>query len=240
MPAAPAGPDLTALRRLVRALEGTHGPGEGAGGLRLGLPEVDQALPWGGLPAGLHEVLGPQDDGAPLGFVARWLAGGDPAGGGPVLWARAPAAPGRLDGHGLFRLGLDPARLLLVEAKATVDVLWALEQGLRCGALAAVVGDGVTPDAIAARRLQLAAEEGRVPALLLPPAGAGPGSAIPLTRWRVASLPAPPDGGRPRWAVALERCRGGVPRDWIVEWDDAAMPVRLVEALADRSVAAVG
>mgnify|MGYP003693962527 CR=1 FL=1 len=65
--------------------------------------------------------------------------------------------------------GLDPARMLVIRPRAGVDRLWAMEQALRSGACAAVLGwTGEARDPML-RRLKLAAEEGRTPAFLLRP-----------------------------------------------------------------------
>jgi len=60
--------------------------------------------------------------------------------------------------------------MLVVRPRAGVDRLWAMEQALRSGACAAVLGwAGEARDPML-RRLKLAAEEGGTPAFLLRPA----------------------------------------------------------------------
>ena len=62
--------------------------------LPFGLPEIDEALPWRGLPllAALHEIEnagGADEDGAAVTFLSasrRWLARLASYGGRPVLW----------------------------------------------------------------------------------------------------------------------------------------------------------
>src|SRR5262249_54113146 len=135
---------------------------------------------------------------------------------------------------------------------------WAREEGLRCRALAAVLGELDDLDLTAARRLQLAAETSGVTGFVLHPEGGPPAQSVAATRWRVTASPASPaghgvhpsflrpppeDGGkwlRPaRWQVELLRCRGGRPGRWLIEWTkggwrDAADPVALAAALRDR------
>ncbi|MCH7694501.1 MAG: hypothetical protein IID50_13750, partial [Proteobacteria bacterium] len=65
---------LDDLRARIRRLE-RHAPerDDPPGALALGAPEIDGALPWGGLPrASLHEIIG--GDGAASGFCAALLA----------------------------------------------------------------------------------------------------------------------------------------------------------------------
>jgi protein ImuA len=150
---------------------------------------------------------------------------------GTVLWCRRG---GELYGPGLSALGLPPERLIVVRAGRERDLLWAMEEGLRSGALAAVVGEPAAASTVVLRRLQLAAEAGGTAAVLLRPSGVkwAPGPA--LTHWRIGAAPSlglwP---GRPRWRVELVRCRGGGAIDninsrhgkpakgsgsWLVEW----------------------
>lgn len=211
-----------------------------------GVAEIDAALPWGGLPRGVHEIAAPSGDAAGVGFASMLLGGRE----GPILWCRsrrAAAESGVPYGLGLAEFGLLPRRLILIEADKPAELFWAMEEGLRARRRASVLGEGVTPDLTASRRLQLAAETGDGVVLLLPTVSSGQGEAKPpslaaMTRWLAASVPSEPDAGgpgQPRWRLELWRCRGGGrPQSWMVEWDDAALSLSLVPALADRSLAA--
>jgi protein ImuA len=98
----------------------------------------------------------------------------------------------------------------------------------------------------ASRRLQLAAEEAGVPALILRrwyndaerTSAAEPTAAV--TRWRVSPAPSRllpvPGVGRERWLVELIRCKGGEPRSWLLECPDAKGRLALPSDVADRSV----
>lgn len=231
---------IAALRaRIARLERGGRGQAEERAAAVPLCPPMDAALPWGGLArAGLHEVLS-ADPGAAAGFCALVLArasragfggadGGDGGGGGPVLWiAPEPDAwP-----PGMARFGLSPADLVLVQAPRPADGLWAMEEALRCPAVAAaLLVAREEPDLTAARRLQLAAEAGGALGLLLRPDSGGDEAAGPtaaLTRWRVAALPSVGGGGAhdlgdPRWALELLRCRGGRPGAWRAVWRAAA------------------
>jgi len=239
---------LEHLRRRIRGLEGAFCQGEGGGVLRLGAPAIDGTLPWGGLPrAALHEIFA-ADIGAAAGFCAGLLAG--LAGGtGTVLWCRRGRGRG-LYGPGLAAFGLDPARLIVVRGRNATDVLWVMEESLRSGALAAVLGEAEGLGGTAARRLQLGAEGGATRALLLR-AGEDEGANAAVTRWRVGAAPGgraerQPGVGRPRWRVDLLKCRNaagamaGGPRSWLVEWTDGtdgttAGGFAVVADLRDRS-----
>ncbi|MEK7687674.1 MAG: damage-inducible mutagenesis protein, partial [Pseudomonadota bacterium] len=109
------------------------------------------------------------------------------------------------------------------------DVFWAMEEGLRCPGIAAVLGETRAADATSGRRLSLAAEKSGVPALLLRPQPAPPQS-VCVTRWRIASAPSRStpglhDIGAARWRLDLRRNRFGAPSiaeipSWLVEWND--------------------
>ena len=220
--------------------------------LPLGLPAIDAHLPGGGLALGPpHEIAPaePADSIAALGFALALCAGHLARLQGAALIAAAPDQP-LPHGHGLAGLGLDPARLLLLEAGGDAEVFRALEAALHARALPVLIGllrDGLPLKP--GRRLQLAAEgragsDGAAPplVLILRPSQAGlPNGAA--TRWRIASAPAARDRfgslDNPRWRVRLERCRNGRGGDWLLEWDHAAHRLRLPEPLA-RDAAAAG
>lgn len=209
----------------------------------LDVAEIDAALPWGGLPCGLHEIAAPVGDGAAAAFAAVLAARRK----GPVLWCRSRRSGlkrGDPYGPGLTGFGLAPDRLILVDAGRPVDLLWAMEEAARTRGLATVLGEGVQADLTASRRLQLAAEAGQALVLLLAEDRAEPAAASALTRWLVRSAPSLKEAGGPGrscWDIELRRCRGGAwPRSWKVEWDDEAFSLALVSPLPDRSLATAG
>jgi len=248
--------DLAGLRARVRALErGTACARAGNGIAPLGLAALDAHLPGGGLALGcLHEIEGGRaewDDGAATGFCLALLArllgatlkAGAPQARGPVLWVsrwRDLYAPG------LTAFGLDPGRLILVQAGGGTEVLWAMEEALRCPRLAAVVGEVEALERSAGRRLQLAAEASGVTAFALRrplrPARRAEAPSAAATRWRVMPAQALHQAsagsgmflGRPCWQVELLRCRGAALGQWYLEWDDATGGFALAASLRDR------
>jgi protein ImuA len=223
---------LESLRAEVRAIEGAGAQGERPC-LEFGVAPLDQRLAGGGLAlAALHEMAaagpGLGDDAASSLFIAAIAARLSALERGTtVLWAlrrRDLFAPA------LEQAGLPPDRLLYAECGHEEDVLAVMEEGLRHGGLAAVVGEIGRAGMTATRRLQLAAEEGRTTALMLrrwrrsgEDALAPPSAAV--TRWRIGCAPSEPlpapGVGRPRWRVALVRQRGGEPFEMIMEGPDA-------------------
>ena len=147
--------------------------------------------------------------------------------------------PGRLHGHGLGALGLDPAPMILVETAHRKDTLWAMEEALRSRVPQAVAGMIDKLDLKLSQRLQLAAADARRPLLLLRPASTLESSAA-ATRWRIGTAKATRDRfgliARARWHLTLERCRNGRPGEWMVEYDHVAHRFSLAAALADPAL----
>lgn len=234
----PAASVSPALREKVRRLERANSVQRSgrAAAVPLGIPAIDALLPEGGLLTGaLHEIeAGPSPsgrvaphDGAALGFAAHLLSRFGP---GTILWCRRPT--GRFDAAPYapaLSAWFDPARLLMVTAQRDEDLFWAMEEGLRCPGIAAVLGETRAADPTAGRRLSLAAEKNGVPALLLRAQPAPPQS-VCATRWRVASAasastPGLTDVGAARWRLELRRNRFGTPSaaetpSWLLEWND--------------------
>ena len=199
----------------------------------FGAREIDQALPWGGLPRGvLHEVMA-GDSGAGMGFVAAILgrmAVSDSNRDKPILWCLPPTGlyeTGNLYAPGLAAYGIDPEQVILARGRRDADIQWTMEEGLRCQALLAVVGEARGLDLTASRRLQLAARRSGVTAFFLMPDGEQSKSrrepSAAVTRWRVTSAAAEtPQAGSlhgAAWDLELVRCRAGLPRQWRVGVD---------------------
>lgn len=263
----PPDPDLLKeLRGKIAAIErappvgqadiGAQAGASAHGGVfELGDAAIDRMLPWNGLPRGaVHEIEpgDPRDHAAVSGFcaalVTRLLARrperpeqGD---NGMVLWCLRRDGlydAGVPHGAGLAAFGLDPERLMVVCGARDADVLWAMEEGLACRRLQAVIGEVKGGGLAASRRLSLAARSNGVAAFLLRPSGARakPRSSAALTRWRITTAPAAPRGdgepsSGPRWRVELTRCRNGPARDWLMEWDYETRRLSVVAPVADR------
>lgn len=236
---------LAALRAEVRAIESAGWKKKGTT-LPFGLVGVDSCLNGGGLAIGaLHEVTGAKaglnDEAAACLFVTG-IAARLAQDGGKVLWALSRRD---LFAPALAQAGLPLDRLIQAECGRGEDVLAVMEEGLRHGGLAAVVGEVGRAAMTATRRLQLAAEEGGVTALMLKrwrgrneDPLALPSAA--LTRWRIGcapSQPLPSAGiGRACWHVELARQRGGESHSWILESSDAQGRLALFTPSGNRTI----
>ena len=188
---------LEALRMQVRALEGHHlETCLGDQVLPFEDSRLNAPLPHGGLMLGtLHEFrsdgleaeLSPAVTAFAATVAARILRKRE----GYALWA-----PSRADCYppGLIRCGLDPLRIVWVECRKDDEVLSVMEEALHSRALAAVVGEAGALSLRTGRRLEAAARQSGVTALLLrrplfksSKAGCGPSGAA-ATRWRVSAV----------------------------------------------------
>lgn len=198
--------------------------------LALGISGLDRALGGGLAQGALHEIApaAPFDFGAAASFALALLAHALAADGREVLWVAPEAAEfetGHLYGPGLDLLGLPMTRLLVLAAPQERDAAWAMEEALRCRALAAVVGEFAREsslDLTMLRRLSLAAGEGGGLGILLRHrACALPSPAV--TRWDIAAAPGARDLlgglGRPALVLSLIRNRRGSIGRWLVSWD---------------------
>jgi protein ImuA len=139
----------------------------------------------------------------------------------PLLWVQDRMAI--LESGRVHPPGLPTQDLIHVEARDARDALWAMEEGVRCSCLSAVIGelwgDPAALDFIATRRLAVAAERSGTPCWLVRLGGIANLSGARM-RWRIASAASlanaldPRAPGAPAWGVELFRARGHPPGSW--------------------------
>jgi protein ImuA len=176
-----------------------------------------------------------------------------------VLWiaeSLSVAENGLVYGPGLDQAGIAPQCLIMVTARRTRDVLWAMEEALRCRAVGVVIGELRSDiDPVTIRRLSHAAATGDTLGLVLRAHPYDAPSAF-ATRWVVAPMQSAivvshpekqtghkfHDLGPPRLLVRLNRNRRGHLGQWIVEWNSVEQRFKLtthsepmVRPLFDRS-----
>ncbi|MBA3511870.1 recA-like protein [Sphingomonas sp.] len=190
----------------------------------------------------LSELFAAQPrDGGWAGFLLAQL---DP--GKPLLWVQERMAI--LEAGRVHPPGIGCPELIHVTARDARSALWAMEEGLRCGALGAVIGElwgnPASLDFTATRRLAVASERSGVPAWLVRLGGSADLSGARM-RWRIASCPSqahpfdPRAPGDPAWDAELFRARGRPPGRWSIAHEPqagTAHPFRLVAAPGDRAL----
>jgi protein ImuA len=147
----------------------------------------------------------------------------------PLLWVQDRMAI--LESGRVHPPGLPVQDLIHVEARDARDALWAMEEGLRCAALSAVIGeiwgDPRALDFTATRRLAVASERSGVAAFLIRLGGHANLSGARM-RWRIASAPSlindldPRAPGLPAWDAELFRARGMPPGSWSIAHEAGA------------------
>jgi protein ImuA len=198
------------------------------------LPQELWSLPAPPSPT-LSELFAVQPrDGGWAGFL---LAQIDPA--KPLLWVQDRMAI--LESGRVHPPGLPSQNLIHVEARDARDTLWAMEEGVRCSCLSAVIGelwgDPRALDFTATRRLAVAAERSGTPCWLVR-VGAHANLSGARMRWRIGSAPSlindldPRAPGIPAWDTELFRARGHPPGRWSIAHEAGAF--HLVAASGDR------
>ncbi len=159
-----------------------------------------------------------EDLSATSGFVAGILSS-LMQDGGVTLWiSRSPL----VFPPALVHFGVTPHNIIFLHLQKETEMLWAVEEALKCNCLAAVVGEISELSFTASRRFQIAVESSGVTCLLLRYQPSKTTTAA-VARWRIQSLPSPveeglPGVGFPRWQVALLKIRNGRPGSWPLEW----------------------
>lgn len=215
------------LRQRLLALQRAPGIEDTPKPLSMGIPAIDTVLGGGLMCGALHEIAATSESHftAATGFALGLTVLSAPS--PRLFWIAedmALAESGVPHGAGLDAFGLAPERLVTTSVAHRRDLLWAMEEALRCRTVNTVIGEmragGL--DGVAVRRLSLAAAESDTLALLLravPPTDASTAA----TRWIVGAAPSTImyRPGMPRVAAQLVRNRRGQVGSWILEWSDS-------------------
>jgi protein ImuA len=164
----------------------------------------------------------------------------------PLLWVQERMAI--LESGRIYPPGLGDGELIHVEARDARAALWAMEEGIRCSGLSAVIGelwgDPAALDFTATRRLAVAAERSGVPCWLVRLGGTANLSGARM-RWRIASSPSiahpfdPRAPGASAWDAELFRARGFPPGRWSFAHEGAAGAFHLVAPPGGGAMGAV-
>lgn len=189
-----------------------------------GLDFMKDVFPTGSFPTGcVHEFLAAQieDAAATSGFMSGILSSLT-RNTGVVLWISARR---KIFPPALKNFGINPDRLIFIDLQKEKDVLWAMEEALKCSALTAVVGEAQDLNFTASRRLQLAVEESKVTGFIMRTNTKKLSTTACVSRWMISSLPSEPIDdlpgiGFPAWRVELLRMKNGKTGSWIVRWEN--------------------
>lgn len=117
--------------------------------------------------------------------------------------------------------GITPDKIIFIQLKKEKDILWMMEEALKCEGLAAVIAEMKELSFTDSRRLQLAVEKSHVTGFILRQNPRNVNTTACVTRWKITSLPGElqegmPGVGFPQWNVALLKVRNGKPGNWQV------------------------
>lgn len=186
-----------------------------------GLDLIKEAFPCSTFPqAAIHEFFCTctEDSSASSGFIAGVVSSLMKTD-APSVWISGTKT---IFPPALKQFKIDPHKIIFIQAQKPKEILWALEQVLRCDCIAAVIAELAEISFIESRRLQLATEQSKVTGFLIRNHPKNLSTAC-VTRWRVQALPtekgtALPGISFPRWNVELLKVRNGKPGSWQMQW----------------------
>jgi protein ImuA len=227
------------LQKEILSLQGCPAAAPGPAHLAK-LGAINKAFPHARFPVGaLHEAFCtvPEESAATGGFLAGILSS-LLSKGGAAIWItpRRIVFPPALNAF-----GIDPARVIFIEPKKERDVLWAMEEVLKCTGITAVIGEAPEISFTESRRFQLAMEKSGVTAFLIRRNPRNLATAA-VARWKITPLPSVtedglPGLGSPRWKVDLLKVRNGKPGTWNLEWNaDGFQPIRQTPHYIEPSI----
>jgi protein ImuA len=212
---------ITQLQKEILLLQGLKTLLKNSGN-DIGLGPIKNAFPDNSFPLGaVHEFISSstEDSTATIGFVSGILSSLMKKGGASI-WIGASRT---IFPPALKSFGITPDKIIFIELKKEKEMLWAMEEALKCEGLAAVIGEIKELSFTDSRRLQLAVEQSQVTGFVLRNNPRSSNTTACITRWNITSIASElanemPGVGFPRWNVDLLKVRNGKPGSWQMEW----------------------
>lgn len=210
---------LAELQKEILLMQGFR-PVPGSAVNNGGLSLIKQAFPNQAFPLSvIHEFITntPEDSSASYGFISAVVSSLVNTNGITAWITSKPVFP-----HAFKNYGLDPEKVLFIQPPKQKDILFVLEEVLKCDGLTAMIADVKEVSFTESRRYQLAAENSGVTGFLVrqQPRTLATCSG---TRWRIKHLPIDktekmPGVGFPQWSVELLKVKNGKPGSWQMQW----------------------
>lgn len=190
----------------------------------IGLNTVFDSFPKKCFPLGsIHEFIAvkKEDQSATLGFVSGLIA--SMASKGMVTLWITPSP--QVFPPALVQYGLNPEQIIFINIHKQRDILWVMEEALKCDALFAVVSEISNLNFKESRRLQLAVEKSNVTGFIIRTSAYPAQVTATIARWNIKALSSYsmdglPGFGYPVWNVSLLKVRNGKPGTWEIEWNN--------------------
>jgi protein ImuA len=213
---------VSRLKKEILPLEGLGALRRHGSDMGLGLGFMSEAFPESRFPLGaVHELIseGAESASSTTGFTSGLLSG-LMKNGGAAVWIGKSSI---LFPPALKAFGILPDQVIFIDLKKEKDVLWAMEEALKCASLSAVIGEIPELSFTHSRRFQLVVEQSKTTGFILRsnPRSLTPNSCV--ARWKIKPLPSSneegmPGIGHPVWQVHLQKIRNGRPNSWTVQW----------------------
>lgn len=190
--------------------------------IQIKLGPIDDAFPNGHFPLGtIHEFINEKMEyaAAANGFISHLVSELMKAG-GACIWICQTL---KVFPPSLKTFDIEPDKIIFVNVQREKDILWVIEEALKCDGIAAVIAEVREINFTASRRLQLAVEKSHVTGFIIRDQPRDIGINACVSRWKISPLPSGsennlPGIGFPRWNIELLKIRNGKPGAWIMEW----------------------
>lgn len=225
---------LQQLQEKVLELQGFKIAPISSGG-SFGLGALELCFPHATFPTGtIHEFLAENSEqiAASEGFITGLLAKLMEKG-NACIWISKNR---RLFPPAMDKFGVNVQNIIFIDLVKEKEILWVMEESLKCEGLAAVIAELSDLDFAQSRRLQLAVEKSQVTGILLRKEPKRKSSTACTVRWQVKPQPSElPDGmpgvGNPRWEVTLLKVRNGQTGSFLIQWaEDHFAPFSIITA----------
>ena len=190
--------------------------------IRPVLGPMDSSFPNGIFPlATIHEFLtqSAEDIAATSGFISCLLSS-LMSKGGVSVWI-GPSQ--EIFPVALKSFNVEPDKIIFINTKKQKELLWLVEETLKCQGLAAGVGEVKEITFTASRRLQLAVEQSRVTGFLIRNNSRNINANACTARWKISPNPSiiagdAPGIGFPAWNIELLKIKNGRSGRWQMKW----------------------
>jgi protein ImuA len=211
---------IEALQRQILTIQGNRTPADERSVLGLGL--LESSFPDNTFPrAAIHELISFSSEEATCtnGFISVIL-GKLMQKGGSCIWISTRR---KIFPPALKAFGIEPERVLFVDAWKLKDALWVIEEALKCDAMQAVIGEISELSFNDSRRLQLAVEKSKVTGFIHRHKPKQINALACVSRWKISPAASSlsnnmPGVGFPKWDVELLKARNGKTGKWTLQW----------------------
>ncbi|RZK41852.1 MAG: Error-prone repair protein ImuA [Pedobacter sp.] len=212
---------LAELRKQILTLQGFKPECERQV-MSFNLGELENCFPNSVFPIGsIHEFLSynPEQNASSEGFICGILAKLMEVG-NACLWISYNR---KLFPPAMQSFGLNPQQIIFIDVSREKEILWVMEEALKCEGLAAVIAELPDIDFAQSRRLQLAVEKSQVTGILIRKEPKRLSATACTVRWEVTTQPSELSGGLPgvgfpHWKVKLLKVRNGNIGSFLIKW----------------------